>query len=185
MVGTPVVEMRGTPHPHIMEPPTLLFLLIPEPGWDWEPKGQVATRMFVGPWYPLVGGLALLPPVLLLVGGTSVTEPSTEGHKGKTKAGRWCPHVLAAQGGAVPSPAVVLQGRARTLKPSPLPFLHSPWHVLGGKGEQQEQGWPCVPSWQWRAAPPQRGRLYLFLPPAGRNKGLFVLWRVWSLQEEW
>lgn len=32
--------------------------------------------------------------------------------------------------------------------------------------------------------PAQLGYLYLFLPPAGRNKGLFVLWRVWSLQEK-
>lgn len=120
--------------------------------------------------------------------------------KGKTKAGTWCPHVLGSTapyqaGGTgcqrVPSPALGLQGSARTPKPSGHPS-HPPFPscipVLGGKGEQQEQGWPCVPGvspWRWRAAPLQRGCLYLSLPPAGRNKGLFVLWRVWSLQEEW
>lgn len=161
----------------------------------WGTKGT-SGEQDVGPWWPLLGGLGLLPPVLLFVSGTSVIEPSTEGHKrrGKQKQERgarmfWAarPHTRQGARGASVFPLQHWACRAAPGHPSH-PRFPSCIPVLGGKGEQQEQGWPCVPGvspWRWRAAPPQRGCLYLSLPPAGRNKGLFVLWRVWSLWEEW
>lgn len=140
--------------------PTLLLLLIPEPGWDREPKGQVVTRM-LGRGTPSWEGWDCCHPLCPCswVAHLSWSPAPRDTSKGETKAGTWCPHVwqhgtVPGRGHGVPAstgahsvapPALGLRGRARTAKPSPLPFLHPLGHTLGGKGEQQEQGWPCVP----------------------------------------
>lgn len=128
---------------------------------------------------PLVGGLGLLPPALLLGGGTSVTEPSAEGRQGRGEQKQergarvfWQPRARQGLWGS-PSTGThsvsPLQHWACGAGPGPpsRPPFPSWWRILGEKGQQQEQGWPCVPgvrSWRWRAAPPRRGRLCLFLP---------------------
>lgn len=71
--GYPTFPHHGTP--------TLLLILIPEPGWDREAKGQVATRM-LGRGTPSWEGWHCCHLCSCSdVGGTSVTEPSTEGRK--------------------------------------------------------------------------------------------------------
>lgn len=143
---------------------TFLLLLTLEVGWK---QGLVRTRGLVGTRMLICGTpswegwgcyhMCSCSWVARLSSGPAPREASNRENKSRNMVPAHFGSMARCQAGghAVPdsmgehsmmSPLQHWVRGAGSGLPShpPFPFLHLPWHILGGG--QQKQGWPCVPS---------------------------------------